>query len=58
MDAEERKQIYARAQKIILDQMLVIPMYGQHELAGLNKDVELEPAGDEILRLYEARWKK
>ncbi|OGL69048.1 MAG: hypothetical protein A3J27_05350 [Candidatus Tectomicrobia bacterium RIFCSPLOWO2_12_FULL_69_37] len=58
VDSEERKQIYKRAQQIILDQMLVVPMYGQHELAGINKDLELEPAGDEILRLYEAKWKK
>ncbi|MBI2178756.1 MAG: hypothetical protein HYU38_10555, partial [Candidatus Tectomicrobia bacterium] len=58
VDAEERKEIYKRAQKIILEQMLVVPMYGQHEIVGINKDLEFEPAGDEILRLYEAKWKK
>ncbi|MBI3126963.1 MAG: hypothetical protein HYZ11_05095 [Candidatus Tectomicrobia bacterium] len=58
VDAERRKQIYARAQKIILDEMLAVPMYGQHEIVGVNKDLEFEPAGDEILRLYEAKWKK
>lgn len=58
VDTEERKEIYKRAQKIILEQMLVVPMYGQHEIVGVNKDLEFEPAGDEILRLYEAKWKK
>lgn len=57
VDAEERKQIYKRAQKIILDQMLLVPMFGQHEIVGVSKNLEFTPAGDEILRIYEARWK-
>jgi peptide/nickel transport system substrate-binding protein len=56
IDLKQRRKSYRRAQGLILNLIPWIPMYGQPEILGVNKKLNLNPSGDEILRLYEAGW--
>lgn len=57
LDKKVRLDAYKKIQKIMLDNTYWVPMYGQHEVVGVAKDLNFEPAGDEIIRLNEASWK-
>jgi peptide/nickel transport system substrate-binding protein len=54
-DEAVRKDLYAKAQKIIRDEAPVIFMWGLHQLWGVNNAVNWQPDADEIDKLYTAK---
>jgi peptide/nickel transport system substrate-binding protein len=54
-DEAVRKDLYAKAQKIIRDEAPVIFMWGLHQLWGVNNAVNWQPDADEIDKFYTAK---
>ncbi len=57
LDADERMQIYADAQRIVREEAPMIFMWGFHSVWGVSNDVEWSPRPDEIDMYFTARPK-
>lgn len=57
LDADKRRELYSKVQQRLVEQAYWIPMYGQHEILGVNKKLDFKASGDEILKVYYATWK-
>jgi len=55
LDEAVRKDLYARAQKIVRDDAPFIFMWGYHQLWGVNNAVNWTPDADEIDKFYTAK---
>jgi peptide/nickel transport system substrate-binding protein len=58
MNPETRKKLYRDVGKFINDQALVVSLYAQYTILGLNQRVIYEAPPDEFLRTFEARLKE
>jgi peptide/nickel transport system substrate-binding protein len=57
VDAEIRKDAYAKALARIADQAYTVPLYSLPVYYAYTKDVTFQPYPDEIPRFWESRWK-
>ncbi len=57
MDQQKRKELYAKALKIITDQAYWVPMFSYSQNYLVNPDLEFPLEPDGLPRLYEASWK-
>ena len=57
VDAEIRKDVYAKALARIADQAYTVPLYSLPVYYAYTKDVTFEAYPDEIPRFWESRWK-
>ena len=57
VDAEIRKDVYARALTRIAEQAYTVPLYSLPVYYAYTKDVTFQPYPDEIPRFWESRWK-
>jgi peptide/nickel transport system substrate-binding protein len=58
IDAAKRRDLYARAQRIIAEQAFWVPMYAQYAIEAVSSKLNYEAAADEILRVFSATWKQ
>lgn len=58
LDAKARRELYSKAQRRIVEQAYVVPMYGQFVIEAANRKLEYEASPDEIMHVYRARWKE
>jgi peptide/nickel transport system substrate-binding protein len=56
LDQALRKQSLLQAQRDILNQAYWVPLYSQYEILGINKRLNYQAAGDEIIRVFDATW--
>ncbi len=57
VDAEIRKDVYAKALARIADQAYTVPLYSLPVYYAYTKDVSFQAYPDEIPRFWESRWK-
>jgi peptide/nickel transport system substrate-binding protein len=57
IDPEERKKLYTKAQKKIIEEAYWMPFFIVHEIYGRNKDLNIVVGNDEVPRFNEASWK-
>jgi peptide/nickel transport system substrate-binding protein len=57
VDAEIRKDVYAKALARIADQAYTVPLYSLPVYYAYSKDVAFQAYPDEIPRFWESRWK-
>ncbi len=57
LDPEKRVELYAKADKIILDESYILPLYQVAYIYGANKHLVWTPTPDESLFLNRMRWK-
>jgi len=57
LDKQKRKDLYAKAQKRIIDQAYWMPFFTQRSMYGVNKSLTLTVGIDEVPRFQYATWK-
>jgi peptide/nickel transport system substrate-binding protein len=57
-DVAKRRELYARAQRIVAEQAFWVPMYAQYAIEAVSSRLNYEAAADEILRVFSATWKQ
>jgi peptide/nickel transport system substrate-binding protein len=57
IDPEKRKAIYGALQKLLLDQAVWVPLYGQYVIEGVNRQLDYEASSDELMHLSSATWR-
>jgi len=58
VNPEARKKLYYNVGKTINEQALVVSLYAQYTILGLNKRVTYEAPPDEFLRIFDAKLKE
>jgi len=56
MDQKLRKGLFSRAQKMIADEALWVPICANQAISIMDKDLHFRPSCDEIDRYYAASW--
>jgi len=56
IDPEERKQLYSRAQKKIMEEVYWMPFYVVHQIYGVKENLNIVLGADEVPRLQHAFW--
>ncbi len=57
VDPKKRREIYAKFQRLIVDQAYWVPMYAQFTIEAVSTKLNYEASSDEIMRVYAATWK-
>jgi peptide/nickel transport system substrate-binding protein len=57
IDPEKRKAIYSALQKLLGEQAVWIPLYGQYVIEGVNRRLDYEASSDELMNLSLATWR-
>jgi peptide/nickel transport system substrate-binding protein len=57
LDEARRKDVYSKAQKLLHDEAAVLFLWSLSGIWGVSKNVDWQPRGDEIDRLFEAKPK-
>jgi peptide/nickel transport system substrate-binding protein len=58
LDENKRKQLYAQAQKIAVDEAYWLPLYARYTIEGVSRKLVYEPAGDEYQYFESAYWQE
>jgi peptide/nickel transport system substrate-binding protein len=56
LDQAKRKDLYAKAQKRIMDQAYWLPLWAQNSLRGTNKHFQYDNGADEVPRWQYGKW--
>jgi peptide/nickel transport system substrate-binding protein len=57
IDPEKRKAIYSALQKLLIEQAVWVPLYGQYVIEGVNRRLDYEASSDELMHLAAATWR-
>ena len=57
VDGAKRKELYAKAQKRIIDQVYWMPFFMVHQVHGVNEEINLILGKDAVPRLQSVYWK-
>lgn len=57
IDPEKRKAIYSALQKLLVEQAVWVPLYGQYVIEGVNRRLDYEASSDELMHLSLAAWR-
>lgn len=57
VDAAKRKEIYAKVQKLLVDEAWDISLFAPQDIYGMNKNLNYKPRADEVVYMYDASWK-
>ena len=58
VDPAKRKEIYSKFQHYVVDHAYWVPMYAQYTIEGVSNKLNYQASSDEIMRLYQATWKR
>ena len=58
MNPAKRKELYFQAQKMVNDEALIVTLYEQKDLFGVNKKLVWNPRGDEMIYVKDIKLKK
>jgi len=53
VDARRRREICARLQRMVPEEALIVPLYAQHDIYGINTRVDWKPRSDERILPWE-----
>lgn len=58
IDPEKRKAIYSALQKLLVEQAVWVPLYGQYVIEGVHRRLDYEASSDELMHLAMATWRE
>lgn len=57
-DREHRAKLYSKVQRYIVENAWWVPMYGEYGIEGVSNKVLYKASGDDLLRIFDAKWKQ
>ena len=58
MDVAKRKKLYDKAQEMVNEEALIVTLYEQKDLFGVNGKLSWQPRGDEMIYVKDIKLKK